>query len=42
MRTVEMAIGTLLVVTGVAIFTGSLSEVSVWLLDTFPSFGEVG
>jgi len=42
MRTVEMAIGTLLVVTGVAIFTGSLSEVSVWLLETFPSFGEVG
>ncbi|HEY9079283.1 cytochrome c biogenesis CcdA family protein [Magnetovibrio sp.] len=42
MRTVEIAIGTLLVVTGVAIFTGSLSEVSNWLLETFPSFGEVG
>lgn len=42
MRTVELAIGALLVITGIAIFTGSIAEVSVWLLDTFPSFGEVG
>jgi len=42
MRTVELAIGTLLVLTGIAIFTGSIAEASVWLLETFPSFGEVG
>jgi len=42
MRTVEITIGTLLVVTGVAIFTGSLSEAANWLLETFPQFGEVG
>jgi len=42
MRTVEIAIGTLLVVTGVAIFTGSLSEASNWLLETFPIFEEIG
>ena len=42
MRTVAMASGTLVVVTGVAIFTGSRSEVSVVWLETFPGFGEVG
>ena len=42
MRKVEIAIGTLLVVTGIAIFTGSLAEASNWLLETFPAFGEVG
>lgn len=42
MRKVEISIGLLLVITGIAIFTGSLSEVSNWLLETFPSFGEVG
>lgn len=42
MRKVEITIGGLLVVTGIAIFTGSLADVSVWLLETFPQFGEVG
>ena len=42
MRTVELSIGVLLVVTGIAIFTGSLADVSNWLLETFPTFGEVG
>ncbi len=42
MRKVEIAIGTLLVVTGIAIFTGSLAEVSNWMLEAFPAIGEVG
>lgn len=42
MRKVEISIGTLLVVTGIAIFTGSLAEVSNWILDTFPAIGEIG
>ena len=42
MRTVELAIGALLVITGIAIFTGSLAEVSNWILETFPSIAEVG
>lgn len=42
MRKVEIAIGLLLVVTGIAIFTGSIAEAANWLLDTFPIFMEVG
>jgi len=39
---VEMAIGILLVITGVAIFTGSLADASQWLLETFPAFTNFG
>lgn len=42
MRKVELSIGTLLIVTGIAIFTGSLAEVSNWILETFPSIAEIG
>jgi cytochrome c-type biogenesis protein len=42
MRKVEISIGTLLVLTGIAIFTGSLYEVSNWILETFPALNEVG
>lgn len=42
MRKVELAIGSLLVVTGIAIFTGSLAEVSNWIIETFPIFLEIG
>ena len=42
MRKVEISIGALLVVTGIAIFTGSLAEVSNWILETFPAIAEVG
>ena len=42
MRKVELAIGSLLVVTGIAIFTGSLAEASNWLIETFPIFLEIG
>src|SRR4029077_63317 len=39
---VEKAMGGLLVLTGVAFLTGAISEVSYWLLDTFPMLGKIG
>ena len=42
MHKVELAIGGLLVVTGIAIFTGSLAEASNWILETFPGIAEIG
>ena len=42
LATVERAMGVLLVVTGVAFLTGSVSTVSIWLLDTFPSLQNLG
>ena len=42
MRKIELTIGFLLIVTGVAIFTGDLAEVSNWLIDTFPIFTRLG
>jgi cytochrome c-type biogenesis protein len=39
---VEQAMGALLVLTGIAFLTGSLSQVSVWLLEAFPSLGKIG
>jgi cytochrome c-type biogenesis protein len=42
MRRVEIIIGALLITTGVMIFTGSLSSISNWLLQTVPWFSRVG
>jgi cytochrome c-type biogenesis protein len=39
---VEMAMGGLLVLTGIAFLTGAISEASYWLLETFPVLGKVG
>ena len=39
---VELIIGILLAMTGVAILTGSLANFAQWLLDTFPTFYSVG
>jgi len=39
---VEKAMGGLLVLTGVAFLTGTVSEVSYWLLDAFPVLGKIG
>jgi cytochrome c-type biogenesis protein len=39
---VEKAMGGLLVLTGVAFLTGTVSEFSYWLLDTFPALGKIG
>jgi cytochrome c-type biogenesis protein len=42
LATVERAMGVLLVVTGIAFLTGAVSNVSVWLLETFPSLQSFG
>jgi len=39
---VEQAMGALLVLTGVAFLTGSINQMSVWLLETFPVLGKIG
>ena len=39
---VEVSIGLLLVMTGIAIFTGSIADAALWLLETFPVFSKVG
>src|SRR5579872_4423745 len=39
---VEQAMGALLVVTGIAFLTGSINQVSVWLLEAFPALGKIG
>jgi cytochrome c-type biogenesis protein len=42
MHKVEIAVGSLLVVTGVVIFTGDINQVANWLLETFPIFSDFG
>jgi cytochrome c-type biogenesis protein len=39
---VERIMGALLVLTGIAFLTGSITELSVWLLETFPVLGRIG
>jgi cytochrome c-type biogenesis protein len=38
----ERVMGGLLVLTGVAFLTGSVSQASFWLLETFPVLGKIG
>jgi cytochrome c-type biogenesis protein len=40
--TVERAMGVLMVITGIGFLTGSVSAISIWLLDTFPSLQNFG
>ena len=42
MRAVEMAMGGMLVLTGILFITGSMSYIAQWLLDTFPGFQSIG
>ena len=42
LRRVEQAMGGLLVLTGIAFLTGSINELSVWLLEMFPVLGKIG
>lgn len=42
MRKIEIAMGGLLVVTGILFVTGSMSRIAQWLLDTFPGFATIG
>jgi cytochrome c-type biogenesis protein len=39
---VEKTMGGLLVLTGIAFLTGAVTQVSFWLLDTFPVLGKIG
>jgi cytochrome c-type biogenesis protein len=39
---VEKVMGALLIVTGIAFLTGSINQVSYWLLETFPVLGQIG
>jgi cytochrome c-type biogenesis protein len=39
---VEKVMGGLLVLTGIAFLTGTVGELSYWLLDTFPMLGKIG
>jgi len=42
MGTVEKIMGGFLVLTGILFITGKMSEISYWLLETFPAFQQVG
>ena len=42
MHKVEMAMGGLLVVTGILFITGQMATISYWLLETFPAFQTIG
>ena len=42
MAAVERATGALLVAVGVLMLTGAFSDLSFWLLETFPALGRIG
>jgi cytochrome c-type biogenesis protein len=42
LATVERAMGVLMIITGIGFLTGTVSNVSVWLLETFPSLQSFG
>jgi cytochrome c-type biogenesis protein len=39
---IEKTVGVLLVATGIAFLTGGFQNVSLWLIETFPQFGQIG
>ena len=41
-RTVEMVLGALLVLTGLFFLTGMMSEFAYWILEAFPALGRIG
>ncbi len=42
LASVERAMGVLMIITGIAFLTGAVSNVSIWLLETFPSLQSFG
>lgn len=42
MRKIEIAVGVLLVVTGVLFMTGQMSRIAQWLIETFPTLTTIG
>ncbi len=41
-RSIEIAMGTLLVVTGIAFLTGGMEMLAFWMLETFPALATLG
>lgn len=41
-RKVEIALGILLVITGILFLTGKMSELAYWILELFPALGRIG
>jgi cytochrome c-type biogenesis protein len=39
---VEQVMGVLLIITGIAFLTGTINNVSYWLLEAFPALGRIG
>ena len=39
---VERAMGVLMIVTGIAFLTGTITHVSIWMLETFPALAKFG
>jgi cytochrome c-type biogenesis protein len=39
---VEHAMGILMVITGIGFLTGSVTSISIWLLETFPALQNFG
>jgi cytochrome c-type biogenesis protein len=42
MGAIERAMGVLLLGVGVLMLTGAFSDMSFWLLETFPALGRIG
>jgi cytochrome c-type biogenesis protein len=42
LASVERAMGVLMVITGIGFLTGSVSAISVWLLEAFPALQNFG
>ena len=42
LHSVERVMGVLMVVTGIGFLTGAVSNVSIWLLETFPALQNFG
>jgi cytochrome c-type biogenesis protein len=40
--TVERVMGVLMVITGIGFLTGTVSSISIWLLETFPALQNFG
>jgi cytochrome c-type biogenesis protein len=40
--TMEKAMGVMLIITGILFVTGGFNSLGYWLLETFPTLGQVG
>jgi cytochrome c-type biogenesis protein len=42
LHVIETVMGVLMVITGIAFLTGSITWLSIWLLETFPALANFG